>query len=114
MNITKLLGLVIFPICLAMGLVDGFEWAHYAAMVWAWLMLLPSALLLTDEAVSNLVFSGGDTNAGALAASRLVAWFALGVFVAHGHYATAAAWALVMLFGTVTEHRVNAWRRMGL
>jgi hypothetical protein len=80
------------------GFVENIEGAQYLVKFWVWAIALPAGLLL--------LFSGEESaqKAAAIpprpvatAMSLALAWAALGVFVWHGHAATAVAWSVWMV-----------------
>ena len=94
------------------GFIEGVDGAQYLAKFWVWAVALPLGLVaLTDEMQKRL---GAEPSENALrrAVAHAIAWAALGVFVWHGHVATAAAWGFWMVAGYVAREGAQKHRAL--
>ena len=94
------------------GFIEDVEGAQYLAKFWVWAVTLPMAFMVLTDAVQEKLAAEPRTPALAMV-QQLIAWFALGVFIWHGHMATAAAWGFWMLAATLCRGGVKK-RRAGL
>ena len=91
------------------GFVEGVEGAQYATKFFVWAVALPMGLVgLTDDMQKKLAASPEQPFRRAV--SHLIAWAALGVFVWHGHIATAVVWGFWMLAGAAAREGAKKHR----
>jgi len=93
------------------GFIEGVEGAQYLAKFWVWAVAVPMGLIsLTDSMQKKIAAEPDQRRPVRRTVQHLVGWFALGVFIWHGHIATAVAWGFWMLAVAVCREGVKKHR----
>lgn len=92
------------------GFIDRVEGAQHVAKFWVWAVAVPMAFLVLTDAAQKKLSAKPPTPARAVV-QHLIAWFALIVFVWHGHLATAVAWGFWMLAAAECREGVKQYRQ---
>ena len=91
------------------GFIDGVQGAQYLAKFWVWAVAVPMAFGALTDTVQKKLANEPPTPARVMV-QHLIAWFALGVFIWHGHIATAVAWGFWMLAAAMCREGVKKYR----
>lgn len=93
------------------GFIECVEGAQYLAKFWVWAVALPMGLASLTDAVQKKIAGEPPTPTPVRrTVQHLIAWFALGVFIWHGHIATAVAWGFWMLAAAICREGVKKHR----
>ena len=91
------------------GFVEGVEGAQYLAKFWVWAVAAPMSMMAFTDAMQKKL-AAEPPQPILSRVQNLIAWAALGVFIWHGHIATAIAWAFWMLAAAVCREGVKKHR----
>ena len=98
-----------FAAALWFGFVEGVDGAQYVAKFWVWAVAVPMGMMALSDTLQKKLAAEPPTPARAVV-QHFIAWFALGVFIWHGHIATAVAWGFWMLAAAVCREGVKKHR----
>ena len=92
------------------GFIEGIEGAQYLAKFWVWAVAVLMGPMALTDALQKKLAAKPPTLPARFLVQRLIAWFALGVFIWHGHIATAVAWGFWMLASAICSEGVKKHR----
>ncbi len=98
-----------FAAALWFGFIEGVDGAQHLAKFWVWAVAVPVAFLALTDAMQKKLAAEPPAPVRTLL-GHFIAWFALGVFVWHGHIATAVAWVFWMLAAAACREGVKKHR----
>lgn len=91
------------------GFIEGLDGAQYVAKFWIWAVAVPMGFMGLTDALQKKM-AGEPPTPLRSKASLVIAWFALGTLIWHGHIATAAAWGFWMLAAAVCREGAKRHR----
>ena len=91
------------------GFIEGVDGAQYVAKFFIWAVAVPMGFMGLTEALQKKLAVEPLTPLRSKA-SFVIAWFALGTLIWHGHIATAMAWGFWMLAAAICREGAKKHR----